>query len=82
MYISPAEISKKTGLDKLDVNKVLQELLELGILRRKFVCVCGNCKQINSEYDIIGEIPETFTCKNCGKETENIFDDTYVVFKY
>lgn len=82
MYISPAKISEKTQLSRPDVTKVLQELSEIGVLKRKFVCACGNCKQINSEYDAIGDIPETFICKNCGHETQNLLADTYIVFKY
>lgn len=82
IYISPSEIANKTGLSRADANKVLQELSKMGIMKKKFVCTCGECKQIYAEYDGIEELPETFVCENCGKETENILADTYAVFKH
>ena len=79
-WIYPGTVKRNTGMDIIDVYKLLSELEQCGFVESWYEMCCGHCQRMMGQVRRFNELPETFECENCG-ETMQTLENTIKIYK-
>lgn len=80
IYMSPSEISEKSGVDYKTTMKVLRVLEEKKLIRSILTVQC-ECANIIGDYEDINDVPVEYECSNCGEKKQVDLGKVFLLFK-
>jgi Fe2+ or Zn2+ uptake regulation protein len=79
-WIYPGVIKRKLLLNSNQVYHILNFMEKDGLLKTYYEQYCNQCQKSSGHVSVFNEIPDIFTCENCGAELSGI-ENSIIVYQ-